>query len=187
MPHQGSQLVGDCLRHCLASSADLFARCVIGAESLTSWAKRHDLDWEQVRGVYVMLKTTQKVPSLARRAAVLMRDPGLEDEDIAEMLFADREFVADVRANLAVVRKREPIPAWAELMAAEVYPEDPEPAELYRRAAELRSQRTSMPTRRNMPGHRKQGCDLKTDEPVTPGIRHYLWSARSHAFIPKRA
>jgi hypothetical protein len=187
MPNQGSQLAGDCLRHCLASSADLFSRCVIGAESLTSWAKRHDLDWEQVRGVYVMLKTTQKVPSLARRAAILMRDPGLEDEDIAEMLFVDQEFVADVRANVDLVREREPIPMWAEFFAAEMFEEDPLPAELYQRAADLRSQRTRMPTRRNMAGHRKQGCDLKTDAPLTPGIRHYLWSARSHAFISKRS
>jgi hypothetical protein len=181
MPNQGSQLAGACLRHCLASSADLHARCVIGAESLTSWAKRHDLDWEQVRSVYAMLRSIKRAPSRERRAAILMRDPGLEDGDIAEMLFMDVAEVEAVRADVEAVRAREPIPEWAELMAAEMHADDPEPAELYRRAAELRAKRV------RMPNHRKQNFELRAEDPVALGIRQFFWSYRDHAFIPRRA
>jgi len=178
---EGRQHAGDCLRHCLSSSADLLARCVIGAESLNSWARRHDLDWDQVRSVYVMLRAIGRAPSLERRAAILMRDPGLEDGDIAEMLGMEVAEVEAVRADVDAVRAREPIPEWAELSAAEMHADDPEPAELYRRAEALRSTRVRMPT------HRKQSFELRTDDPQTLGIRQYLWSYNDNAFVPKRA
>jgi hypothetical protein len=170
------RLVGGCLVHCLGSCADLLARCVIGRESLKSWAKRHDFDWEQVRGVYVMLRHIRRAPSPARRAVILSLDHGLDDSDIAEMLYMEEADVAAARQNAAALRKSERIPEWAEYYAAEMSADDPPPEELYRRAAELRQTRVRTPT------HRKHDFDVPRDAPRAPGIREYFWSRRHASF-----
>ena len=80
----------DGLRHCLAGCDDLYRRCVLGKETLESWARRNRYDWTQVRACWLMVSKV-KPPSIHRRAAILMRDWGLGDEDISEMLALPEE------------------------------------------------------------------------------------------------
>lgn len=169
----------DGLRHCVAGSGDLHRRCVIGDEAPTLWAKRNRYRWRQVSAV-LRLVTNVGVPSIERRAAILMRDWGLADEDISEMLAMPEPTVAWVRANVEEVRAREPIPLRLEMAVAEVEMDDPDPDELERRKAVVRDARgtTKTPARRGEIGV----YDIRT-----PGLRTFTWNGSSCAFIPTSA
>lgn len=171
-----SQVTGwDGLRHCVAGCTDLFARCVQGKESLESWSRRNNYDWTQAVAVWRMVSQV-KVPSIDRRAAILMRDWGLEDEDISEMLAMPEDRVAWVRANQDEVRAREVIPFNLEMAVAQIDPEDPPPEELYARARSLRESRS-----RNF---NAAVGDFHKADVRTAGIRAYAWRQGTCAFIP---
>jgi hypothetical protein len=172
--NQGSEPGG--LRHCLAGCADLHARCVIGNESPALWASRHRYPWRQVVAV-IRLTTAVGAPTSERRAAILMRDWGLTDEDISEMLSMPESTVAWVRANVEEVRAREQIPARLEAAVAEVEPDDPDPEELERRKAQVREARGTGRVL-SRPG------EIQTRDPRTPGLRTFTWNGNSCAFIP---
>lgn len=166
----------DGLRHCVAGCDDLYRRCVIGKETLESWARRNNYDWVQVRACWLMVSKV-KPPSIERRAAILMRDWGLEDEDISEMLALPEERVRWVRANIRAVRNNERIPLDLEMAVAQIDEDDLPPDELWAKAKELRDARPTVGFIGAMRG------DVHRSDPRSDGIRAYSWSKSRRAFL----
>jgi hypothetical protein len=141
---------------------------VVNYESLISVCRDLDVSWEQGRGVYRIVRSLNGVPSLERRIACAMRDWGLDNDDLAEMFSVDVSAVRWVREFIDVIREREPIPDCMERESAWLLPDDPPPDELYRRAAEIRANRTHV-----------EGKSPR----FASGIRHYTWDGSRHAFL----
>lgn len=126
------------LRHALAHADELHRRCVVNGESAVAVAKSLGLDPEQTRGSVRLIKK-MGVLSQERLALVVMRDWGLEDEDIGEIFSRPTEWATAVRENAERIKAREPIPERLEYTDCGLQPEDVSPQELYKRAAELRA------------------------------------------------
>jgi len=157
------------LRHAWAFAGEIKRRVLTNRESLISVCRELDVPWEQGRGVYRVLRHLKRVPSLQRRIACVMRDWGLNDDDISEMFAIDKSAVRWVREFVDVIREREPIPEEAEAESAWLLPDDPPPDELYRRAAELRANRPHV-----------EGKSPR----FASGIRQFTWHGGQHAFVP---
>jgi hypothetical protein len=70
-----------------------------------------------------------------------MRDHGLDNEDIAEIFGRSPRWAYLVRENAEELRELEPIRWELEYLDDGIQPGDPTPDELYKLAAEIRSQR----------------------------------------------
>jgi hypothetical protein len=129
------------LRHALAFAADLRRRVLVNKESAKVVAMSLGLDIQQTKGACRLLKSLQYRPSPERLALVVMRDHGLDNEDIAEIFGRSPRWAYLVRENADELRELEPIPWELECLDDGVQPGDPTPDELYKLAAEIRSQR----------------------------------------------
>lgn len=151
------------LRHALAFASELHRRVVINKEHPKRVARSLELDHKQVVGVARLLRA---VPTLSpeRAALIVMRDPGLDDSDIAEIFGRSRQWARVVRERGPEIRVAEPVPERLEWFEGGPQKDDPTPEEISARAAELR--RT--PNRVRAPESRH-------------GIPTYQWNG--HAFI----
>ena len=125
------------LRHSLAFGPVLWRRCRINQESADHVASGLGLEVGQVRGSVRLLKTVSKLPSPERLALVVMRDPGLDDADIAEIFGRSERWALLVRAQADEIRKEERIPEQAEWIDDGLQPDYPTPDEIMDRASEL--------------------------------------------------
>jgi len=125
------------LRHSLAFGPVLWRRCRINQESADHVASGLGLEVGQVRGSVRLLKTVSKLPSPERLALVVMRDPGLDDADIAEIFGRSERWALLVRAQAEEIRKEERIPEQAEWIDDGLQPDYPTPDEIMDRASEL--------------------------------------------------
>lgn len=154
------------LRHALAFAGELTRRCLVNKEPAYAVAVSLGLDQEQTVGAVRLLKA---FPTLSpeRLALVVMRDPGLEDEDIAEIFGRSVRWARVVRSQAEEIRAEEPIPYQMEFLDSGLQPGDPMPGEIKARAAELR---------RYSP---------RRDGSREPAIRSFSWTG--HAFLSIRA
>jgi len=118
------------LRHSLAFGPVLWRRCRINQESADRVARDLGLDVGQVRGSVRLLKTTDILPSPERLALVVMRDPGLDDSDIAEMFGRSKRWALLVRAQADEIRQEEPLPEKVEWIDDGMQPDYPTPGEI---------------------------------------------------------
>jgi hypothetical protein len=156
------------LRHACAHAAEVYRRCIVNKETISSVARSLSLDMMQTEGVFRIVRHYGKAPSPERMAVVAMKDWGLEDADIAEMFGRSERWASMVRSRSGELRAEEPIPESLEYLDVGLCPGDPSPAELQSRVAELRGKgliKGLTPTRR-------------------PGLRAYLWNGAAHAFFP---
>jgi hypothetical protein len=121
----------------LAFGPVLWRRCRINQESADHVASGLGLEVGQVRGSVRLLKTVSKLPSPERLALVVMRDPGLDDADIAEIFGRSERWALLVRAQADEIRKEERIPEQAEWIDDGLQPDYPTPDEIMDRASEL--------------------------------------------------
>lgn len=105
----GSQDCGVRLRHALAFARDVWRRAILNKESCLRIANSLELDEEQVKAAAALLRRANRIPSRERLALVAMRDPGLNDEDIAEMFEMPEEWASKVRKNSDRIMAAEPI------------------------------------------------------------------------------
>ena len=134
--------VWDCglgLRHSLAYEAELRRRCLTNREPATKVASDLGLCSKQCQGAVRLLKEVRV--SRERLACVVMLDPGLEDEDIAEIFCEPIDWARGVRQQKDLLRLKEPIPTELEYLDDSFFPEDPSPSEVLERAAEIRAAR----------------------------------------------
>lgn len=161
---------GDCgirLRHALASADALWRMCVVNRIPAFKVAKSLGLREGQTRGVIALLKSYGSCPSPERLALVAMKDPGLDDADIAEMFGRSVRWASVVRSKADQIRAEEYIRPEREYLDDGLQPGDPMPDELWRRAAEVREQRSGRRT------------DLAPQDLTGP--RAYQW--RGNAFV----
>ena len=134
--------VWDCglvLRHSLAYEAELRRRCLTNREPATKVASDLGLCSKQCQGAVRLLKEVRV--SRERLACVVMLDPGLEDEDIAEIFSEPIDWARGVRQQEDLLRLKEPIPTELEYLDDSFCPGDPSPSEVLERAAEIRAAR----------------------------------------------
>jgi hypothetical protein len=135
---------GDCgmrLRHALAFAEQIHRRCVINKEASKWVASDLGVDVAQTEGAVRLLKKLCRPPSRERLALVAMRDPGLDDADIAEMFDMPVAWATDVRERAEELRVAEPISEYLEYLEEGLRPGDPTPAEILVQAEQLRMQR----------------------------------------------
>lgn len=163
------------LRHALAFARELQRRVIVNRESCKTVAKSLGISQHQTQGAVRLLRSLPYAPSPERLALVVMRDHGMEDEDIAEIFGRSVAWSRIVRRQADEIRAAEPIQYRLEFLDDGLQPGDPSPDELYRRASAARAARVAGPGRR---------IDL---EPAHGGlgIRAYAW--RSNAFVPRFA
>ena len=125
------------LRHSLAFGPVLWRRCRINQEPAERVARDLGLDVGQVRGSVRLLKTTDILPSPERLALVAMRDPGLDDADIAEMFNRSLRWASVVRDQADEIRLEEKLPEHAEWIDDGMQPEYPTPDEIRDRVSDL--------------------------------------------------
>ena len=153
----------DGLRHALGHADTLRRRCVVNGEAAKHVARSLGLDSEQTEGVVRLLRAVRR-PSPERLAVVAMLDPGLDDQDIAEIFGRSVRWAQVVRSQRDEIRAEEPIPENLEYLDAGLQKDFPSPQEILKRAAELRV----------VTGRRPH-------EPRPSAIRAFLWSG--HAFL----
>lgn len=69
---------------------------------------------------------------------MVMRDPGLDDDDVAEIFGRTRRWAAAVRSQSKAIRAAEPIPNFLEYLDEHLQPDMPSPAEIAKRAEKVR-------------------------------------------------
>lgn len=168
---------GIVLRHSLAEANELWRMCVTNKLTVKAAAKSLGLDLAQAQGTVRLLRKYGGVPSPERLALVAMRDPGLNDFDIAEMFRRTPRWASMVRVHAQELREAEPIPEFFEYLDEGLRPGDPTPEEIYRRAAELRTQRV----------HNYKDCDnplldVRRARPQ-PGLRVFAWNGRHASYV----
>jgi hypothetical protein len=161
----GCLAYGKGLRHSLAFARTLHRRCVINKESTNTVASQLSLDPLQVRGVVRLLMAIDYIPSPERLALIAQRDPGWDDEDVAEAFGRSAEWSAEVRENSIAIRLKEPLPLQLEqLTDLDI---GPSPAEIAHHTSMIRA--------------RTEDKGRGVDPNRVGGIRSYRWS--NNAFV----
>lgn len=153
------------LHHPLAFAGTFWHRVVINQETVMRVARDLGFDANVCRGVVRLLKKVGRVPTRERLAVICQLDPGFDDADVGEVFGESAEWSAWVRRNAAAIRDAEPIPERLEWYDDGLRPTDPTPAEIYKRALEVRV---------------VKGLDPRTAQ---PGIRSYTWRPRVSSFV----
>lgn len=166
---------GFVLRHALAHGDELWRMGVVNKMPYHSCALSLDLPEPQVMGTLRLLRKVGHVPSPERMAVCVMNDWGLDDQDVAEIFDRPVEWATLVRERRDALRQREPIPLELEYVDEGLMPYDPCPEELYRRAAEIRSQRGR--------GWHMSTIGREPEAPAQGGMRNYSWNGRHASFI----
>lgn len=152
------------LRHALAFVHTLHRRCVINQESVPRVAMQLGLEYAQVAGVVRLLKSIRFIPSFERLALIAQRDPGLDDDDIAEIFGTIPEWSAEVRERAADIRAHEHIPAKCEVLTEEDF-----------LSAEVAARLTDVRRTRVVPA---RGMEARTGN-----IKAYSWSRSRASFF----
>lgn len=151
--------------HPLAFAGQLWHRVIVNKEQLARVARTLGLEPEVCRGLVRMLKAVGRVPSRERLAVILQLDPGYDDSDVGEVFGESAEWSASVRRHTALIREAEPIAANLEWYDEGLKPFDPSPAEIRKRALEVRL---------------VKGMDRRDTQ---PGIRAFAWRPRGSSFF----
>jgi hypothetical protein len=166
---------GIVLRHALAHADDLWRMAVENGMTGPQAAKTLGLPKIQCMGVIRLLREVGHVPSRARMAVCAMNDFGWDDQDIAEVFSMPVAWAQWVRKNRDHLRKSEPFALELEYVDEGLRPQDPDPTELYRRAAALRAKRERGWTMLNR--------GRLADAPAQGGLRNFAWNGRHASFI----
>lgn len=154
------------VRHACGFADEIRRRCVEGSEPAVRIAEEFDLDQRQVCGVVKILKYGRYSPE--RLACVVMRDWGMDDEDIAVIFKRSVKWARIVREQQDEIRQEEPMPAWMEYTDEGLQIDDPSPEEIARRAKEARG----------------IGLVPSKCESYRAGIRSFSWRGDYATFFP---
>lgn len=127
---------GGRVRHALGCEEEIRRRCVVGGESAKRVAKSLGLDPHQVVGAVRIFKRGRWSPE--RLACVVMLDPGMNDEDIAEIFGRSVRWAQVVRRKRKQIKRDEPMPRSLVWFDPYLQRHDPSPAEIESRAKDVR-------------------------------------------------
>lgn len=133
----GGHGCGGRLRHSAAFASEIRTRCVLCKEPAYRVARDLGLDERQVIGMVKVVRRRMYSPE--RLALIAMRDPGLEDADIAEIFGRAVRWAELVRERADEIRVAEYLPESLEYLDDGFQPGDPTPAEIAERTQELHS------------------------------------------------
>lgn len=157
------------LRFCscpLALADHVWHRVMVNKQTAMQAARALGMGKTQVVGVLRILRHCGQVPSKARLALVAMRVPDVTDADIAEWFEESLDWARAVRREADALRAAEPIPVHLEYTDDGYRPGDPDPAEIARRAREIRL------------------ATLRSSVVDRVEMKAYQWNGRSYASIP---
>lgn len=123
------------LRHALGFADEVFRRCVMNKEPSWKVARSLQLDDEQVQAAASLLRKCSRVPSAERLALVVMKDPGLENADVAEMFSRSVRWAEVVRSQADEIKADEPLD---DTFYPWVFDGDPPPEEILAMAKQIR-------------------------------------------------
>lgn len=126
------------LRHALGCAEDVWRMCVINHLPAVLAARTLGLHAEQVQGSVRLLKSLPSRPSDERLALVVLKDPGLDDDDVAEIFDRSTRWVAAVRNHADELRTLEPIQPSLEWLESGLQEDDPSPDEILARSMAIR-------------------------------------------------
>lgn len=152
-------------RHALGHAAEIRRRCLVNQEPACRVAKDLRIDSGQVCGAIRILKHGRYSPE--RLALVVMRDWGMDDEDIAEIFGRSARWAKVVRSKADQIRAEEPMPEELEYVDCGLQEGDPSPEEIARRATEVRG----------------LGWTPSRPESYRPAIRSFQWRGDRGAFV----
>lgn len=156
------------LRHALGCEEEIRRRCLVNQEPAYRVADSIGLEATQVIGAVKLFESGTYSPE--RLACVVMLDWGLDNEDIAEIFGRSVRWAQVVRSQADEIRQEQPIPDGLEWIDSGLQPDDPSPAEIARRAKEVRDQRPQFP---------RVGS-------YRPGVRLFSRSGTGASFIQNR-
>lgn len=157
------------LRHALAFANEIARDCVINRTEVSQCAKTYGLDDDQTQRVVALMRwANKKGVSLPkeRLAIMAMSDPGLANEDIAQMFGMSYRWAEFVRQNAAAICKECPVPSEVEVTAGVCTSQET----IRQRADEIKARALDEMKKRYCPAHKQ------------PAIRQYALGR--HAFIP---
>lgn len=131
----GGQDCGRRLRHSAAFAKEIMVRCVMCKEPAYRVARDLRLDERQVIGMVKVLRRRMYSPE--RLALIVMRDPGFDDSDIAEIFGRSERWAKLVREQADQIRQEEYVPESLEYLDEGLQPGDPMPSEIAERTQEL--------------------------------------------------
>jgi hypothetical protein len=162
---------GFVLRHALGFAADLWRMCVINQMTCRRAAKSLGLETDQVTGAVRLLKKCGRVPSPERLAVTVMLDPGLDNQDIAEIFGRSVRWASVVRSQKDDIAAEEFIDHKLEFLDDHLQPGMPTPAA-------IRSQATPCWTKKGrLPADRAPGA-------YRSNLRVYSWNGYRFASLP---
>lgn len=125
------------LRHALGCEEEIRRRCIVNGEPPKNVAKSMGLRWHQVLGAAEIFRFGKFSPE--RLACVVMLDPGMDDEDIAEIFNRSIRWARVVRRQRCEIKREERIPRRLVWFDPYLQRDDPNPEEIARRAMEVRA------------------------------------------------
>lgn len=127
---------GGRLRHALGCEEEIRRRCIVNGEPAKRVARSMGLDPHQVVGAVRIFRRRRWSPE--RLACVVMLDPGMTDEDIAEIFGRSVRWAQVVRRKRKYIKREEPMPRSLVWFDPYLQQHDPSPAEIALRAKDVR-------------------------------------------------
>jgi len=132
--------------------------CVVNQIPARKAAKTLDLDPEQTLGAVRLLKSCERVPSPERLAVTVMLDPGLDNQDIAQIFGRSVRWARVVRSQKDEIREEEFIALPLEYLDDGLQPDMPTPEELARKPPPKIAQSRPQGPRSNIRVYTYQGA-----------------------------
>lgn len=155
--------------HCLAFVEELHRRVLINREPLGVVRGQLGVDDCAAEGILKILRHCAGVPSQERIACIAMQDPGLDDNDVADICEMSVEWARNCRAIRDRIEASEVIPENLCWFAGHITRKDPTPEEIRVRSAEQRAKGHGTATR---------------PRDLSPGVRQFfLWRSGSAPFF----
>lgn len=140
------------LRHSLGFAPELWRMCIVNKTPFQRAAKSLRLEPEQVKGSLRLLRSCESLPSPERLAVTVMLDPGLDDQDIAEIFGRSVRWASVVRAQREEIRQEEFIDHRLEFLEDGLQPGMPTPQAIRSTVFPTFDKKGRLPPK-NMPVH----------------------------------
>jgi hypothetical protein len=135
------------LDHCLGYVRELHRRCVVDGEPCAAVAAQCGQNEIAVKNIVHMLREHGRLPSDERLACIAMQDPGLDDDDIADIFGRTKRWARTVRSLQEDIEASEQMPEELTWFKGHITKEDPTPREIEEMCARALANRRALSNR----------------------------------------